>query len=271
MNIPSAWFDLPSKRDFTAEMVSPFFGGAESSPFKVIWQGLQIQNQWLKSITKMACGSFQIVHATNAMNIEEWLLLRISGERHWLQFVEEYAAKYLKDYGKDPLEYGSILQDQLAFGRASGYIDSYYKVRGVDQMESAIDRNQVISTGSNKISRKSTAKSPFYAVRTKNGSGHLFCIVGYNKINRYFIAVNSYGTEKYDNWLFYIPYDMIDVLYSTYALVDKKDVRNKNRFLLELQASKVQLQISEWKPTQADKEKYGVLLTYWLDRWDRHK
>lgn len=87
-------------------------------------------------------------------------------------------------------------------------------------------------TGSRRGNWGVIGKSPFTYSEKQTDSGHIWAIVGYDLDKRVFICRNSWTDKWGDNGHFYLSFDDVGLLYSTYMLLDPsnagalKDVRN---------------------------------------------
>ena len=112
-------------------------------------------------------------------------------------------------------------------------------------MMKAIDNWDYIYTGSNNGYWYWVYKTHIYSIKPKKTAWHLFCIIGYN--GDWFIAVNSYG--KKDGY-FVIPYDLVNTLYTRYAVLndDKEEylLLFKTKLLMKTVAENVKTLVDLW-------------------------
>jgi len=184
-----------------------------------------IYNQWLLDITRMACGSYGVIHTINVANYYTgWW--EHDPKEQWIRFVERYKTE---EY--DPVSQGSSLQDQLDFAKKLWFIDWYYRISRGDnivlEIKSAIARGEYIYTGSKQIDWKATRASDDKVAVVGNGSAHIVEIDWYN--NTYLFCRNSYGDKSYDWWYFYLKREDISCLFTIYAVKDHAWPERKDR------------------------------------------
>ena len=216
--IPNAWHDEPDVRDYLREELE--IGGG-MLPEAVDWFVTPVQNQRWSNRTLNACWSFSNSHAINIGNWIEWTYwlspkTTTTGSDLWERQLTNY---------RGSLTEGSRLQDNVKQAKDEGYISWYVLCRSKEKIQEALAKKRTIQTGSRNIRYDLIGKDNI-AVRGE-WPGHLFCLEGYNKIG--FIARDSSWPDRWDNGRFIIPYDMFDVLYSCYAIIDmeNKDLIDK--------------------------------------------
>lgn len=174
-----------------------------------------IQNQWLKSITRMACSRMGLAHCVNAQNWEvkkrDWMrFLEISGQAMW--------EHYLKENPNAESEWAT-LQSALEQFKKVWYITGYSRLYTIDDMKDSLNNFKPIYTGSQNGDWVSVRENKLYKLRTDwRVVGHIFCILGYD--STWWIALNSYWEN---NWRFKIPFNLTDTLYSRYSISDSRD------------------------------------------------
>lgn len=190
------------------------FGSSDSQGGNVFYPR-EIQNQWLKHKTRMACSRMGLVHCVNAQNlavqkIDGMRFSEISGEWQW--------EIYLRSNPKAESE-GATLQSALEQFKDVGYITGYSRINTIADMKASLDNTRPIYTWSQNGDWNSVRDSKIYKLRTDGRIvGHIFCILGYDSTG--WLAVNSYGEN---NGKFKIPFDLTDTLFSRYSVSDSRD------------------------------------------------
>lgn len=191
----------------------------EDMPAQFEVQDGEFQNQFVEGY-KMSCTGMS---ATNAVN-----------NSHSIKHIpDRYSGFELFDIAVD-LDLASRVKwaytiHLIKLAKALKYIIRYYQCNTVQEIKLAIYKGLNVCSGSNKINWQE-CKYDGLVKRKSTGSGHAFCIVGWDDekiIWNYIWALkceNSYGKDYMDKWCFRIPYDIaIDVLHNTKkALLTKK-------------------------------------------------
>ncbi len=208
MELETIELDQPDERDFKYE---DLFGSAYFND-TVEFLPTHIQDQSREKLTRMACSRYGICHAINAQN--EYVKTK-----DWMRYLElpanMYWQMYLKENPKAEQEWAT-LQSALKQMKDLGFITGYTRLNGIEEMKMALTNVRPIYTGSKKANWVSVRDKKRYELGT--GYAHIFCIVGYN--HEWFIAINSYGES---NGKFIVPYELVDSLFSCYALHDSRD------------------------------------------------
>lgn len=121
---------------------------------------------------------------------------------------------------------GDSLQSAMDQMLAKKLISGYARLNTIEEMFEAIDRGAFIYTGSKKGDWKHVRD--FKVFREADSGGHAFCCVDYEKSKKVFKGVNSYGPN---NGFFDIPFDLLGLLYSKYAIYDARDELAVEAFL----------------------------------------
>ena len=101
-----------------------------------------------------------------------------------------------------------------------GYIQSYWRCRTLTDVKKAIYNKKPVQTWSNSIDRSKTKANKNIVVRG-NSYGHSFFICWYDDDTEIIICENSYWSDSFDNWYFYINYSDFDILFSSlYVMTD---------------------------------------------------
>ena len=208
MEINACW-DEPKDTDYIRDDV--YFGTTTPTirdivDHRKIWT---VFNQFINNDTKMACGSYGLIHADN-VNELLWGWKEVNPRWHRLEFVRVY-----KNPEYDPIVKGSKLQDQLDFARNTEVTGWYYKVFTQEEIMEWISKGYMWYTGSSNIDREATKKSPDNVCVIKSGSpAHIVCFVGYNKDHIY--IRNSWALKHMK-----LKWEYLDQLFSIYMIVPK--------------------------------------------------
>lgn len=209
--------DAPDDRDYSDSEV---FGASEELPEKVLHETAPIYNQG----RTMYCTAFSAAKWMNETNGEERKKIGVPFE----ETIAPLALAHLwLESGDLSEKLGGTIQWPLNMLLKRGDIEGYTKTDPtVIAMKSALVGN-LLCTGSNTIDWKLLRTTSYIVTLKSKGSGHAFCIVGYddNFVTPFgkgaFIVANSYGPEYgRDGGYFYVPYEMIGVFYSRYRLID---------------------------------------------------
>ena len=206
-------YDNADERDYNYNEL--FWEGDKSLPATWVINDDKYQTQWAESITSHMCVFYSASHGSNIQNFYEWSKSRVAGKVLWLIALER---KLL-----DPKR-GAAIQSGPALLKSEWHIDGWAKVHTIEDIKDSLFNYRPVLVGSNNINRSETRKAPFVAI-PKSSYGHAFVIIGYDDIERQLICKNSYWTEKYDGWLFYISYEnYTSILFpSKYSIIDSKD------------------------------------------------
>lgn len=209
MEIPNACWDEPKETDYIREDI--YFGTTtpvirEIVDHRRIWT---VYNQFINNDTKMACGSYWVIHADNVNELLVWGK-EVNPRWHWLEFVRVYKTnKY------DPIVKGSKLQDQMDFATNAKVIWGYYRVFTKEEIMEWMSKGFMWYTGSTNINREWTKHSPDNVCVIKSGSpAHIVCFVGYDK--DYLYIRNSWALKHMK-----LKRDDIDQLFSIYMIVPR--------------------------------------------------
>lgn len=221
--VPNAGRSIPRKKDWRRK---DLFGGETIKTKDRLWleKNMISQNQWIERepSTKMACNAFSATHGMNTMQLLEEKYDLLFGEKVWYDFVDWVRPLHTKRGWDDPIIVGSLLQDMLDYLLYKGYIIWYVKCETLKDHKEALNKGMVILTGSRNFDWKETRKAPYIAVVKPWSFGHFFVEVGYDDETQLLHNRQSYG-ETYDNGHFHTRYADIDKLYSSYALIDKRE------------------------------------------------
>jgi len=223
--IPRWARDAPSDKDL---LYSELWGDDITTelPERVfLAEGVKIYNQWAKKYTRMACGSYWLVHGTNIHNHLNVEGSEMDPYNHWGAFVNAHKKPWY-----DPITMGSSLQDQLNFGILQGLIKAYTRLEKTKKQEYQINlaNKRCVYSGSSNIDREKTKKSKDKFAVIWPGAGHIFLICGYGP--KGLVCMNSYWPLYMDNWFFYVRREDTHALFSCYSLFDQKDYRTMEQW-----------------------------------------
>lgn len=212
-DIPETILELDQPKEGEHEYET-LFGSSDSQAGNVFYPR-EIQNQWAKAITRMACSRYGMCHAVNAQNhAVQWK----DGMRFYEIPWEGMWENYLK-VNPSAEKQGATLQSALEQFMELWYITWYSRISTIADMKDSLNNTRPIYTGSQVGDWSYVTTDHKYRVRTDGRVvGHCFCIVWYNDSS--WIAINSYWTS---NWVFYIPFNLTDTLFSRYSISDSRD------------------------------------------------
>lgn len=207
MEILNACRDLPDARDYTAEDV--YFGTDKSLPEVVDHRQIgTVYNQFVNNDTKMACGSYWVIHADNVTELLDGQK-EINPRWHRLEFVRSYKTpKY------DPIVKGSSLQDQLKFAEKIGVTWGYYAVKTKQEIMEWLARGCMFYTGSSKVDREATKKSKDNVMVISKWPAHIVCGIGYDEEG---IFIRNSGALKHMK----LRWEDLWAMFSMYMIVPK--------------------------------------------------
>ena len=255
--------DLPDERDYNYDEI---FGAEQKLPWKHIIDDEDYQDQSLEEITKYMCVFYSSSHGSNIQNYIELSDDYIEGKELGLIALDKWLL--------DPKAWAYI-QSWPKLLRDLGYIDGWAKVNTIVEIKHSIYNDRPRVVWSNKIDWGTASVYPFIA-KEGNSYGHAFTIIGYDDNKELLICKNSYGTEKFDNGLFYIDYfDYQSILFpSKYSLIDSEDdILKYKREIMEginIDKAKDAYDLGLWNglnPTQnASREEVATMVLRWLEK-----
>ena len=210
-NIPEVniELDVPDERDY---QYADLFGSTEELPESIQFLPDTIQNQGTLPETRMWCSRYGMAHAINAQN-------KAVQERDKMRFYEFQASNFWIQYIKinpSAKKDGATLQSALDQMLKMWLITGYTRVKTIQEMKQSLSEYRPIYTGSKNANWNTVRDDQIYTLGT--GYAHIFTIVGYN--HKGWIAINSYWIS---NWVFSIPYNLTDSLFTRYSLSDSRD------------------------------------------------
>lgn len=218
----NGWFDNPDPRDITIYELSEVGGEVvtASTPPKYHLFNTPILNQG--SIG--ACTVFGTSGALFETSYKD-------AESNGVPYNQPYNpwdvwAKAKERGASDTM--GWSLQGALQLEHDLGHLVGYAKIAnsGVadpDQLCRIIAMNKAVATGSAKWNWGAIGNAPYIYTEKATNSGHIYCLVGYDKEKQVFIARNSWTENWGDRGHFYIKFEDVKYLYSTYMLLDPSD------------------------------------------------
>lgn len=207
MEIVNACRDAPDARDYTADDV--YFWSEKTLPEIVDHRRVgTVYNQFLNPDTKMACWSYWIIHADNVNELLDWKQ-EVNPRGHWLEFVRVH-----KTPSYDPIVKGSSLQDQLNFAQKTEVTWGYYKVTTKEQIMGWLAQWCMFYTGSSKVDREATKRSPGNVMVISKWPAHIVCGVWYDKE---WIFIRNSGALKHMK----LRWEDLWAMFSMYMIVPK--------------------------------------------------
>lgn len=223
-----AWFDIPSRFDYKFEELG---GSVKSLPEKVLYDNTTYYNQFQENTpnTDYACSVYNLTHAVNEMNYQEWkkydiLIPEENPVPRWITALTRGAV----------INQWWSLQGALKMFKDLWLIDGYTRCFTLEDEKNALARGQIICTGSNRIDWWRTRQNNNIAV-IGSSFWHLFPIIWYDEQKQLRIIKDSSGLNRWDNGKFYIKYSD-NILFSRYAITDKNSIDS----ILALQSAKRQ-------------------------------
>jgi len=214
INEVNFWWAL----DREEKTVIPYelFWGNSILPSKFVYDDWIINNQWRSWEYAYSCVFFWEANSINEIRFDKkikevvkWETLADYAEKTWRLNKKSWA--YLIDWPK--------------VSRELWLIDWYTQVDWLDNIKRAIYENWPVWIWSNSFNWSKALKAPYYVSEGKS-YWHKAILVGYDDEKQILIWENSYWKELFDKWRFYIPYNLIHLLYSTKTA----NFINDNRF-----------------------------------------
>jgi len=206
--------DKPDERNWKYNNV---FGDISSDelPEEIRFLPDTIYNQWIDPIMRMSCTRQSPVHIINAQN------LYVSTQTQRKFSTVDVKPIWVEAVNNNPniSSEWDLITNWLSQCKNKWLITWYSIVSTIDEMKHSISKWRLIATGSNNWNWNTVRNTHLYEIRTDwRVVWHAFCIVGYNELG--WVAVNSYWE---DNWVFTIPYNLTDTLYTRFSVSDTKD------------------------------------------------
>jgi len=242
--------DKSDERDYKYDDVFPEeIAGIILPKKKVIDLKTDYQNQALEEITKYMCVFYNTAHGTNILNDIEWSLKEtIKWKELWLEAIDLWLL--------DPNAWTYIVSWPKLLKR-KWLISWYVKVNWLQEIKQSIYNNRPISVWTNNINWKETKKVPYIAIWGQS-YWHAFLIIWYDDEKELFYCKNSYWKETFDNWINYLKYSDLWLLFpSKYSLIDQEDpiLAYKKQIIdnINLEEAKKMFQLWYWNGKDATK------------------
>lgn len=151
------------------------------------------------------------------------------------------------------------LQGALQLLKDMGDIVGYARIATAGQsswkiLVAVLATNKTIATGSRRGNWSHIGKEPFLYSEKQTDSGHIWAIVGYDLDKRHFICRNQWTKNWGDQGHFYLSFDDVGLLYSTYIVLDPSDasaLKNAQNVRAN-QYTQIAKQKGVWNGTQQD-------------------
>jgi len=236
----NACFDKPRLTDFDYQEIFWLINDIiKEFPIKE----LNIQDQSSDDAMFYSCTRQWMAHITNWNNLlaqweqDDWMAKRL-----WLEYCKIVSSAKTT---------WATLQSSLDQFLEQGLISWYSRTWTIEAMKSAIDSGRFIFTGSQNWDWTYVKNNHIYRLRTdKRTLGHAFCIIGYNLT--WFIAINSYGEN---NGVFEIPYNLVNTLFTRYAISDFEDTDRILLFKQNIMQKNIQKAIDSWITSGKNQDK----------------
>jgi len=218
----------------------------------------KIYDQFDQSSTYKACTCYWLWIINNWNNLAEYWSKWFDYEQQdpkWLRHTFQSTRWYPNKW--------SSLQEMMRFYKKMWLIDWYMRANTIEECKHAIDNGFLIYTWTKSCNWRETSKKKAFVYK-KNWWWHCFSIVWYN--DKWFIAANSFGTDRWDAWYFTIPYDDYKYLYSKYVIIDKDDTWTLKNLEYQREFQKaIELWITNWdRPNDKASRKEVAVMIYRL-------
>lgn len=197
--------DLPRESDYN------FWDMFEPEPIGATWMIRYNNTPILNQGRTMACTCFWLAKCCNEENYyDDW------------KITDAFKIRDIALTKWASATTGWSLQSARDLGRELWLITGYTNCRSVEECKQALSKGNLIHTWTNKCNWVETHLTKYF-VPKDSSPWHCFAIIGYDDSKQAFIAANSSWETFGDKWLFYIKYSDYDKLFTTSALLDKKD------------------------------------------------
>jgi Papain family cysteine protease len=216
----NAGIDLPDSRDIGIEEIGMGIIDISKVPRKVHYKNTPILNQG-------SIGACTVFGTSGALFETSF----IDADDHGVPYNQPYDPwtrwSQAKERGASDTQ-GWSLQGAIQLLADKKDIVGYARVatRGANSWEllvSVLANKKTIATGSQKWDWGKIGVSPYIYQEKTSDSGHIWAIVGYDLDKRHFICRNSWTQNWGDQGHFYLSFDDVGFLYSTYILLDPSD------------------------------------------------
>lgn len=208
--------DKPSVTDYVYHDI--FWGDEMDLPDEVLLNLTKVFNQRDDNIpnTYYWCTRYWTTHGINENNAYEGSWIMVDPVEEWRIALEQYWAD---------IRTWDSLRSALQQAKDRWFISWYARLTDrIYQGKYALSIGQTIYTWTVKCDWKETLETGIFHWK-ESSYWHAFIIIWYNK--DWFIARNSYWWMfEYDwiKWWFLIPWDMVEYLFTMYALIDMTDI-----------------------------------------------
>jgi len=206
-------------------------------PAKTIDLDTDYQNQSLEEITKYMCVFYNTAHWTNILNKIEWSKVFSKWKDLWLEAIDLWLLN--PKAGAYIISWPKLLKKKWL-------ISWYTRVSSIEEIKHSIMNNRPVSTWTNKIVWN--YQKP-YIVSWGSSYWHAFLIIWYNDDKQLLTIKNSYWKEKFDNWLNYLKYSDIWLLFNgRYSLIDKEDpiLNYKKKIMAWINIEEAKTALTNW-------------------------
>ncbi len=205
--IPDGCVDIPDERDFCYDIYLAWNWNSLPEEF-IIDDENDYQNQWLEEITWYGCVFYSTTHWVNILNdIENVWEANINAKEICLEAIQLGLL--------NPKAWAAI-QSWPKLARDKKLIKGWMMVNEGNIKQAIYDWHPVV-VWSNQFDFSKIILEP------RVWGGHAIVLIGWNKDG--FIIKESYGKERYDRGLQYLPYKYFYLLYpSKYALINEENV-----------------------------------------------
>lgn len=222
--------DEPKKTDFLRDdFAGDEYGEWETK--KIVDQvKIKVRNQYAQSETFKACSCYWLTAIFNGNQSVEFM-------KQWIEFDQEDPRRKRLAFQAERwyLDKGASIQEMMSFFRKRGLIDWYVLCNTAEKCKNAINNWFLIYTWSKYWSRSKTSQSGEFTVQGET-TGHCFSIIDHD--DTWFVAINSFGENRWKEWFFHINFDKYSKLFSTYAIIDHDDTWKIDQMLFDLEYQK---------------------------------
>ena len=215
-NVP---LDRPTKQDYQ------FFIPDSYWAWEPLWRPkdkIKLQDQHQTP----ACGCFWGYHIVNANNINEdtvnwWNREQITIMNKWNEFCKE---RWYSNHGTDLQTFAAWMKNKLDIDGYSTISNTLSQEEQVKKIRQALSLWKFIYTGSQHWDWGYAWSTGIYKTRTDGKIvWHLYALVMDVPEKQAFLCPNSWGTDRGEDWYFYLPYSEIKNIYTKLVIFDKDD------------------------------------------------
>ena len=198
-------YDCPDERDYDAELIEQWGGDL---PKKVMLFNTPFQNQ----LNTQACSCFTAWHLGTELD-------RLDKAKFydWFELWKEWLKRWASN--TDGWNNTACLKMMIELWIIWGYAVAKWP----NGIMKALANNRWWFFWTNKCDWRKTWETGVFTY-TENWAWHFFAVLGYDMDKQVLFAKNSWWKEWWPKgWIFEIPFNMIDKLFTTYVVYDKKD------------------------------------------------